>query len=94
MVIPLKGLTPCDQLLDRAGIIVRTEAAQLQIGIEDAHAFYGAVQPKLDFCGYKFYMSMRFKRHRIANLGIRSYRLSKHEDTSIDAQHPSSKLVG
>jgi hypothetical protein len=94
MVSLLKCLTPCDQLLDRVGIIARTEAAQLQIGMEDTHAAYRAIQPQFDFRGYRFDVPMRFNRHRMGKIGIRSYRLSKHEDTSADAQHPIVKLVG
>jgi hypothetical protein len=37
---------------------------------------------------------MRFKQHRIAKIGVRSYRLSRHEDISADAQPPSSTPLG
>jgi hypothetical protein len=37
-------------------------------------------------------MPMCFKRHRIGKLRVRLYRLSKHEDISTDAQHPSATL--
>jgi hypothetical protein len=37
---------------------------------------------------------MRFKRPRIAKLGLRSVRLSKHGNISADAQRPSSTLIG
>jgi hypothetical protein len=88
MVSLLKCLTPRDQFLDRVGVIVRTEAAQRQIGIENAHASYRTIEPQFDFRGYRFDVPMRFNRHRMGKLGVRSYRLSKHKDTSKDAQHP------
>jgi hypothetical protein len=71
MVSLLKTPAPCDELLDRIGIIAGTEAAQRQIGINDAHASDRAVKPKFEFCSYGLDVPMRFKRPRIAKLGLR-----------------------
>ena len=94
MVSLLKCLNPANQLLDRIGIIAGIESAQRQIGIEDSDASCRTVEPKFDFGSYGFDMPMCFKRYRLGKFGARSYRLSKHEDISADAQLPCSTLSG
>ncbi|HEX4238559.1 MAG TPA: hypothetical protein VHZ64_11560, partial [Xanthobacteraceae bacterium] len=92
MVSLLKYLNSRNQLFNGVGIIAWTTSAQFQIRIDNSNTSHSAIKPKFDFGGYTFDMPMCFKRHRIGKLRVRLYRLSKHEDISTDAQHPSATL--
>lgn len=76
----LKGLNPSNKLFDGCSVIPGTQIAQAQIGVDDGHRLYGPVRLKLNFCGHKFDVPMRFEHHGTPQVG-------HHADKKNETRH-------